>query len=306
MYEKILTPLDGSELAEVVLPYAKELAGRLDLDLILLRVCEKPASTQTCQVYLKEVAERLKTQVLEVQAQTGQLPGGKTVEVRTEVAIGHPAEEILHCAEENKVDMILMATHGYSGVRRWVIGSVADKVLRKSAVPVWLVRAGIPETISHDEWAKRTILVPLDGSKAAEAVLPHIEKLARQRDTEPMNVVLIRVVEPPFITSDYPEADMALSWKQHEKRMKSYVRREARRYLANLTKRLSNAGVRVQFVVLTGQPAEKIIEIARRYTPNLIVLTANGLSGLGGWELGHVADKILHGVSSPVFLIRPH
>ena len=65
-----------------------------------------------------------------------------------------------------------MATHGRSGIRRWIMGSVADKVLRASKVPVWLVRAGIPEEIVYVKWPKITVLVPLDGSELAESLLP--------------------------------------------------------------------------------------------------------------------------------------
>jgi len=304
MYEKILIPLDGSELAEVVLPYAGDLAERLDAGLILLRVCEQPRSTQVCRAYLEDVARRIKTQSLGEEPPAEKLPRRKEIKIQTEVAINHPADGILHSAEKNQVAMILMATHGYSGIRRWVIGSVADKVLRKSAVPVWLVRAGI--TIDQEAWAKqRKIIVPLDGSKAAETVLPHVKRLARQRDDEEMNVILTRVIEPLFITSDYPEAGMALSWQQHVKLMRDFDRREARRYLARIAKRLRGNGLKVRSVVLNGKPAEKLIEFSRRHAPCLMVLAAYGLSGLGGWELGHVADKVLHRSDNPVFLIRP-
>ncbi len=304
MSEKIVIPLDGSELAEVVLPYAREIAGRLDLGIVLLRVCEKPLSTQVCQEYLKDVAHRIKTQPLLEQAQAGQLPRGKEIEIQTEVAIGHPAEAILYSAEKHQVAMILMATHGYSGIRRWVIGSVADKVLRKSVVPVGLVRAGV--AAGQEAWAKKsTIIVPLDGSKMAEAVLPHVEKLAGQHDNEEPNIVLVRVIEPPFITSDYPEAGMALSWQEHVKLMRDFHRREGRRYLATIEKRLRDKGLMVRSVVLNGKPADKIIEFSKRHSPCLMVLAAYGLSGLGGWELGHVADKVLHRSDNPVFLVRP-
>ena len=111
--------------------------------------------------------------------------------MRGELAIGYPAEEILRYTEENDVDLIMMASHGLSGVRRWVLGSVADKVLRASGVPVWLVRAGVTEEIAYDKWPSKTILVPLDGSELAEAVLPHAEAVAKQRGAEIIEIVLL-------------------------------------------------------------------------------------------------------------------
>ena len=308
MYKGMLVPLDGSELAEVVLSYAKELVGRLELDIVFLHVCG-PHESESLPMYLSYVehaAEITRLQSREVQAGRGAPQVGKQVEARGEVVTGHPAEEILRYAEENKIDLILIASHGRSGVRRWVLGSVADKILRKSKVPVWLVRAVVPEEIVHDEWPKRTLLVPLDGSQLAESVLPHVEALAKQRGAELVNVVLLRVCEQPFITADYPEASMPLSWEEHVKRITDHVRQVAEQYLSGVEKRLRDAGLKVKAEVLMGKPADEIIDYAHRNPFNLIVMATHGYSGLSRWEYGSVADKVLHGVSSPIFLVRPY
>ena len=307
MYKRMLVPLDGSELAEVVLPYAKELAGRLDLDIVFLHVCSahESQSLPMYQAYVEHAAETARLQSREVQAKTGVQPGAKEVEARGEVAVGHPAEEIVRYTDENDIDLILMATHGRSGVRRWVMGSVADKVLRASRVPIWLVRAGIPEQIVHDKWPERTMLVLLDGSELAESVLPHVEALAKQRGAELVDVVLLRVCEPPVIPSDYP-ADMPLSWEEHVKQITDHVKQVSAHYLAGVEKRLTDAGLRVRSEVLMGQPADEIIDYAEKNLFSLIVMSTHGFSGLSRWEYGSVADKVLHGASTPIFLVRPH
>jgi nucleotide-binding universal stress UspA family protein len=299
----MLVPLDGSELSEVVLPYARELAGRLDLDLTLLHVCEphRSESQFVCRAYIEHAAETLQKQSREVQVKTGAPAAVKVVEAHAEVANGHPAEEIIGYAEGNKVDLILMATHGRSGVSRWVLGSVADKVLRASNIPVWLVRAGIPEEIVYDEWPKRTMLVPLDGSKLAESVLPHVEALAKQRGAETTNVVLLRVYERPFVTADYPEPD----WQEHVGRITDHFKHEAEQYLAGMQERLRRNGLKVSSEVLAGRPAEEIVNYVRNNHPNLVVMATHGSSGLSQWEYGNIADKVLRGISSPVFLVRP-
>jgi nucleotide-binding universal stress UspA family protein len=304
MYKKILVPLDGSELAEVVLPYAKELAGRLDLELNLLHVCEstKTDSQFMCRAYLERASERVQKQTQEVQRKTDASSKKKAVSVEGEVLTGHPAEKILDYTEENSVDLILMATHGRSGVRRWALGSTVDKVLRKSKVPVWLVRANIPEEIVHDEWPKRTLLVPLDGSKFAESVLPHVEALTKQRGAELVKVVLLRVYEKPFVTADYPEPD----WAEHVKRITEHFKLEAERYLEKVEKHLANAGLNVKSEVIMGKPADEIIKYANNNHPNLVVMATHGSSGFSLWEYGNIADKVLHGVSSPILLVRPH
>ena len=304
MYKLMLVPLDGSELAETVLSYAKELAGRFDLELTLLHVCgpEGVESQFMCRSYLERTAEILRQQSREVQAQTSAPLGGKAVEVKVEVATGNPAEEILHYAEENAVDIILMGSHGRSGVGRWFLGSVVDKVLRKSKIPIWLVRANISERIVHDEWPNRIMLVPLDGSRFAESVLPHVEALANQRGAKLMKIILLRVVEEPFISADYPFPD----WKEHVNQIREHFKQEAEQYLVKVEKLLHDARLNVRTELLMGKPVDEIINYANNNHPNLIVLATHGSSAISRWEFGNTADKILHGVSSPIFLVRPH
>jgi len=305
MYRRMLVPLDGSELAEVVLPYAKELAGRLDLDVILLHVCspDEGELVPMHRAYVERAAEIIRRQSAEVQQRAGIQRGGGAVEARGELAAGHPAEEILRYAEENDVDLILMATHGRSGIRRWAMGSVADKVLHASKVPVCLVRAGIPEEIVHDKWPWRTILVPLDGSELAESVLPHVEALAKQRGAEPADVALLMVCEPRIIPSSYPYGvPLSLEGVQEET---DRCKREAEEYLAGVGKRLKDVGLRVRSEVLVGRPADDIVDYANRNPVNLIVMATHGRSGLSRWVMGSVADRVVLGVSSPIFLVRP-
>jgi nucleotide-binding universal stress UspA family protein len=308
MYRRVLIPLDGSKVAEVVLPYARELAGRLDLDLYFLHVYEQSSADilNMYRVYIEEVAEKVKNESAEVQNKTKASKGSKTIETFADVITGHTANEIMNYVDKKDIDLILLSTHGRSGVKQWVMGNNADKILRKSRVPVWLVRAGIPEEIVHAAWHKRTILVPLDGSPTAESVLPHVETLAKQRSPEYIKVVLIRVCEQLFVTADYPAADMPLSWNDHVKQMHDYVREMAMQYLNKIQKRLEYSGLKVTSVVHTGKAANEIINYAHKYPPNLIVMSTHGYSGISRWEYGNVADKVLYGVSSPVFLVRPH
>ena len=308
----MLVPLDGSELAEVVFAYAKELAGRLSLDVTLLHVCS-PTEQELAPMhrsYTEHMAGIVKLQVEAIQKKVGIQPGGKAVEVRGELAVGYPAEEILSYADENDIDLILMSTHGRSGIRRWAMGSVADKVLRASKVPVWLVRAGIPEEVVYDKWPSRTILVPLDGSELAESVLPHVEAVAKQRGAEIVDVILLRVCEPPIISSDYPEAIMPLSWEEHVEQQMALCKRASEKYLARVEKRLKDAGLKVRSEALVGKPplgnpANEIIDYANRNPFNLIVMATHGRSGISRWAYGSVAARVLLGVSSPLFLVRP-
>ncbi len=138
MYKKILVPLDGSKLAEAVLPHVREMAKILDAELILLRVAlahplpgidpieAEVRVVEEATAYLEEMEGRLK---------------GEGLHVSTAVRYGRAAEEILEHAKDNRVDLIAMSTHGRSGLGRLLMGSVAETVLRHASVPVFLVRA---------------------------------------------------------------------------------------------------------------------------------------------------------------------
>ena len=306
----MLVPLDGSELAEVVFTYAKELAGRLGIDVILLHVSRRATDEYTPmrQAYIERTAEIIRRESKRIQKRIGVKPGGKPVEVRGELTVGYPAEEILCYADENNVDLILMATHGRSGLKRWVMGSVADKVLRASKVPVWLIRAGVPEETPYDKWPSITILVPLDGSELAELVLPHVKVLAKQWDTELVDVVLLRVCEPSTAPSYYaPELSGApLNWGEYAQQETVRCKEMAKKYLAGIEKRLKKSNISVRSEVLVGKAADEIVDYANRNPFSLIVMATHGRSGLSRWVYSSVAENVLQGVSSPIFLIRSH
>lgn len=306
MYKKMLVPLDGSDLAEHVLVYVKELAGRLDLQTDLLHVCarEQYEMLPMHESYVERVADKLRRQIDEVRTATGGTAKAGALRIVGKVRVGYAAEEILRYADEEKVDIVLMATHGRSGITRWVLGSVADKVLRASKVPVLLVRTGLTEEVMYDKWPKRNILVPLDGSELAEEVLPHVEALARQRGLEATEVVLLRVNEQLAIVADYP-ASRPVSWEEHVEQMMARSKEEGEQYLAGVQKRLAGTGLKVRSEVLVGSPADAIIDYSNQNRFNFIVMATHGRSGLGRWAFGSVAEKVLTGGSSPVLLIRP-
>lgn len=281
---RMLIPLDGSELAEVVFTYGKELAGRLDLDVILLLVVS-PALREFIpmhRAYIQQAAETIRRQSKEVQKRSGIQPGGKAINVRGELTEGYPAEEILRYADENAVDLILIATHGRSGIKRWTMGNVADKVLRASKAPVLLVRAGIPDETVYDKWPEITLLVPLDGSELAESVLPHVEALAKQRGAEPVNVTLVRVCEPPAIPPSYsPElSGVPLNWGEYMEQEVVRCKHVSTDYLTKIENQFKDIGISVQSEVLVGKASDVIVDYANKNPFNLIVMATHGRSGL--------------------------
>ncbi len=302
MYKKMLVPLDGSELAEAVFTYAKELAGKLDIDIVLLNVCIPALNdfAPMCQAYVEHTAQLLRRQVREIQKKTGIPPGGKPAKVEGKLVTGYAAEEILRYADENAVDLILMATHGRSGLKRWAMGNVADKILRVSKAPVLLVRAGIPDQTPYDKWPKKTILVPLDGSELAECVLPHVETVAKGCGSP--EVLLVQAVEPIVVPYGRGTAEITSMEKLKEFGIHNKV--EAEKYLKATVARLGKAGINAEGVVVYGKAAEALVDFANKNKVDLVVIATHGRSGISRWVWGSVADRLLRSICVPVFMVR--
>ena len=137
MYERILVPLDGSDRAELALPFAEELAAKLGSEIILLCVGDSAEAEDYAkhEIYLEQITEIAKRAARKLLTNPEQ-----KVSIRSSVTIGFPAQEIVDFAEQVAVSLIIMATHGRTGVSRWALGSVAEKVMRASTRPVLLVR----------------------------------------------------------------------------------------------------------------------------------------------------------------------
>jgi len=309
MYRKMLVPLDGSELAEVVFTYAIELSGRLDMDIVLLHASSQNMQTflPMQRAYIEHAAESLQKQAREIQKSSGLKPKGRLIEVQGELVVGYPADEILHYAEKNEIDLILLATHGHSGLKRWYIGSVAGKLLNAAKIPTFLVRAGIQEETTFDKWPSQTLLVPLDGSELAESVIPHVETMAGQRSSEPVDVVLLRVSETPTMPSYYGPDISGVSYDWGD-----YIQPEARRrkqvateYLAGIEKQLKDKKINVRSEVIEGKSNDEIVDYAGKNPYSIIVMASHGRSGLSRLVYGSVAANLLQGISNPILLIKP-
>jgi nucleotide-binding universal stress UspA family protein len=302
MYQKVLLPLDGSQLAEVALAYVKGIASRLGLEVLLLHVAGKGESESLPlhRAYIEHASEILSREMAEIQDK----PRGRSATVKGEVVVGYAADEILRYAEEKEVDLIMMATHGRSGIGRWVMGSVADKILRSAALPVLLVRAGMPKDVTYEAWSSPTLLVALDGSEVAELVLPHAEALASPRDGGAAEVVLIEVCEP-LVLPPVTTPETSVNWGAAAEEFMVKSKKSAEAYLSRVQRGLTDIGLKVSLAVVEGDPATEIIDYASKRKVNLIVMATHGRSGLGRWAYGSVAQKVLHGASSPILLVRP-
>jgi len=286
MYERILVPLDGSELAERALTYAGAIAKRLKSEIVLLTVCEPGGCLERpLTAYLEKSADQF-------------LSLG--IKVSPLVVEGDAAGEILNLAETDYVDLIIISTHGFSGIGRWPLGNIAGKVLQRSHTPTLLVKSSESDTVSGEN-GLGSILVSLDGSHFAEAIIPYVEGLARGMDSE---AALVTVVEPVKL----PRMESYGHWvdfDKYEKDLASEAEEEAKRYLGGQELALREKGARVSSTVLSGRPAETILQYAEDNSVGLIAMSTHGYSGITRWAYGSVASKIVEWSSRPVLLVRP-
>ena len=177
MFSRVLIPLDGSKLAELALPYAEELAGAFNSEVTLVEVCEQSESQyrHMQQLYIEKVAELVRRHIKEV---------GPTVKVKPVILDGKPAAGIIDYAEKSDISLIIMATHGRSGIMVWATGSVANKVLHETRMPILLIRAKAPALKEGERELFSKILVPLDGSAKGETILTHVTGLTKELKSE--------------------------------------------------------------------------------------------------------------------------
>jgi nucleotide-binding universal stress UspA family protein len=292
MYKKMLVLLDGSKLAEVVFNYAQELAGRMNLCLELLQVVDPRDADQVPmrQAYIEHMAEVLQKKADQVRSQTGE--SLKCENAHGQVLVGYPAEEILKYVDENKVDLLMLSTHGKSGIKTWNIGSVANQVIHAAKIPIWIVPSELNEAVIFDKIPRRTIVIPLSGDKIPEGVIPYAISIAKQRGAE-SEIALIYV------------DSLALSPVSHEGTQQILERREAlKKYLDDMAKTIRKDGVSARSEILVGNPAYEIIEYMKENPPQLIAMAAPR-TGLSKMVYGSVTEDVLQMIKKTPLLIIP-
>jgi nucleotide-binding universal stress UspA family protein len=294
MYTQMLIPLDGSNTAEKVLPYARYLAGKLMIPVQLLAVVDiAEMATQlsgdkarfldtmieygirSSENYLKEVAKTF--------------PGA---EVKWTVEKGRAKEVIIEKGKTDTGMLITMATHGRSGLNRFLLGSIAEKVLRGSANPLLLVRA-THDAKSEGEAALESIIAPLDGSELAESVLPMVAGLAKKLDLEVVLFRAYRVPHAPY-ANDKNYSELIAS-----------LRDEVAEYLEKKTAEVKKLGVnKVKYASKEGIASDEIIALGRQTPDNLIAMCSHGRTGMERWVVGSVTETVVRHSNGPVLVVR--
>jgi nucleotide-binding universal stress UspA family protein len=272
-----MVPTDGSPLSGRALPLAEAIANAQGAEIVLVRVLEpfnrygmsvesylKPEVYDELLASLHDAASNELAAIIEVITSRGGV-------ARSMILAGSPSDGLLRAEAELQPDLVVMASHGRSGLARFALGSVAERLVREGTAPVLIVHALNPLDQNLD-----FALVPLDGSPLAEQALPIVEALAGKPVRQ---VRLMRAVTRP----DEPV--------------------EARRYLERMRDRLQSVGLDVTIEVRVDDPVTAIRNAGER--ADLIILATHGRGGLDRLRHGSVAERVTREAQMPVLLVRP-
>lgn len=297
MYRRLLVPLDGSRLAESVLPVAERLGQICQATVILLHVLERGAPTtvhgqrhlcarEEADAYLQTSAERLRVKGISVETHTHEVPEGDV------------SRSIATHVRETEADLIVLCTHGSGGMRDLLFGNIAQQVLKRGTVPVLLVRAQ-PDGTSH-AFMPRRVLVPLDGTAAAEAAIAPARDLARLLGAA---VHLVMVVATPG-TMRGEQQLLGQVMPATARAALDLEETEACDYLDETAGRFRSAGVSVTTEVRRGDTTSALADEAAEPGVGLIVVATHGRAGVQAIWTGSVTARLLARTPAPLLLLR--
>lgn len=298
MIRRILIPLDGSVTAEQVVPYARTFARGLKLTVELLAVVDVGSlltSVETAR-FFDNLAEQESHKSKEYLERIAERFAGSRV--KRSVEQGSAAQVIIEKAAADESTLIAMTTHGRSGLKRWLLGSVAEKVLRAATNPLLLVRA-VHEGKAEGEATLESVVMPLDGSELAEHALPVVTEIAKKLRLE---VFLFRTYRNPY----GPFISGAGYYAVNADELMASVRDEARNYLEEKMAELKKQGIdELSYLLQEGVASDEIVSMGSHAPERLIVMCSHGRSGMKRWALGSVTETVVRHSHSPVLVLRP-
>jgi nucleotide-binding universal stress UspA family protein len=296
MFKRILIPLDSSKLAECVLPHLVAIARICEPEVHLMRVSEPFGVTARLRMidpvdwqirkaeaesYLSEIASRLQNAGLRVSIH---------------LYDGRPAEKIIEVAHSWDADLILISSHGQSGISPWNVSSVVQQVILRANRSLMIIRAYQPVTADLTGLCYRKIFLPLDGSQRAEMSLTVAESLARSYNSEILAAHIVRQPELPRRTSASQE-DLLLVNRLTERNQA-----EALKYLEDLKSRID---VTIQTKLeVSPSISRSLHQIADENDVDLTIISAHGYSGDTRWPYGSVGLGFIVYGSTPLLILQ--
>ena len=314
MYENIIVPLDGSDASRQVLPYARSIAKTVGATLHLIGVLEplnrvdnlsrmgsgaQNAPMSQSELVLSEdwraLVGGLRREARERLDAAAEETRSRGIETTVELLEGEAAEQIIAAGNRGGESLIAMSTHGRSGIGRWMLGSVTDKVVKHTATPVLIIRAQREEP--PDDVALSRVVLPLDGSELAERAIPHAVAFANAFGT---GITILRSSSPTAYGFGYADYYAAQTYTD----ISSEVLSDVRDYVTSAVGRIQGMGVTsVEERTPEGNPGAAIIDEVGDDRTKLVVMTTHGRTGVGRWVLGSVTDRVIQHSAGPVMVI---
>ncbi len=297
MFQRILVPLDGSKLAESVLPVVVAFAEKFGATILLLHAIEQGvrttihgerhlANVAEAEAYLSDVAARLTRPMINV-----------TKHVHT-VQQADVARCINEHAIEHQTDLVVLCAHGRGGWRDVIVGNIAQQVVSRGTTPVLFISS----EKSKPQYTCTKILLPLDGTPHHEPALPVAQEIARAFGAE---IRLVNVV-PTVSTLSAERAGAGMLLPNAMAEILELAQRGAVEYLQQVMKKLQAEGVPVSAEVARGEPAPVILDAQKRAGADLVVLATHGHSAVEAFWSGSVTPRVLSQSPAPVLLVRVH
>ena len=299
MFDRILSPLDGSSVAECVLPHLSAFARAFNSNILVLRVLDKNQSLEntrlfdlvnwqinktSAKMYVDKVSDRLK--------ETG-------LKVESDVLEGSVAEIVIDVSRERGINLIVLSSHGKSGTSQWGVSNVTQKIIFRATTSVLVIRASEPPDCEIAGLRYENILVPLDGSKRAELVLPMAVQLARYHKSK---IHIANVVKPPEMPRQLP---LTQEEKELAEKINNKNREEAIRYLEQIKQQSPWEGVEVQtHLVLNENAAIALHELTGQEKIDLVTLSAHGYSGNTSWPYGSLVNNFILYSKLPLLIVQ--
>jgi nucleotide-binding universal stress UspA family protein len=310
MYERILVPLDGSARAERAIHVAVRIARALGSSVILMRVATAPVDTgkySSASGYVEEAVDSDLSGATSYLKQIAESNGMAGINTEVKTFTGAVAPAILSAAQSFHASLIVMCSHGFTGFRRWALGSVADKITRHSSIPVLVLREGGSEPATQEHEPVRA-LVAVDGSPLSEAALEPAAYLAAalaEATSHQGALHLLRVVDLPTTGGKF-KSDAHIDTGTKEQ-----VKHEDEEYLDTLVHRISVGDLAHLNLAITrsveADPdiAEAIVNKSEQDKFDFTAIATHGRGGVQKWALGSVAGRVLHATTLPLLIMRP-
>ena len=302
MFKTILVPLDGSQLADCVLPHVVAIARPFDSEITLLRMLEKTQAGTSAQLFDLVNWQINKTRAtLYLEKIKARIQREKT-RVQTTVIEGLVADGITEYAHSHGIKLIVLSSHGRNGLTRWGISSITQKIIMSAQTSLLIVRAH-QDGIHSDELSERPlyrrILVPLDGSQRAENVLPIVTQLAQFHRSQ---IHLVQIIQTPEMARQMPPTreDVDLS-----NRIVSRNQEEAGRYLEQLKSRSFLEGLTIQIHLITSDnTAVALHQLVEQENIDMVALSAHGYSGIHKWPYGSMVNNFVQYGKIPLLVVQ--